>query len=129
MSDPAGQTPVPGGLIGSAGVRSGGTVFDAGSQRVSNDADRNDFIRKINAAYKALAEVRCHKLGPPGVKGLQEDLLMLCEVERHDLGGATEQTTEVRGGSMIDDLDAALSMTMERWMFDWSEERVEMAKK
>jgi hypothetical protein len=38
---------------------------------------QEDFIRKIHAAYQALAEVRCHALCGPGIKGLQEELLEL----------------------------------------------------
>ena len=42
-----------------------------------------DFIRKVYAAYVALAVVRVHQLGPPGIKGLQEELLAVVMIP-HD---------------------------------------------
>ena len=56
------------------------------------DAEREQFIRLVHAAYLALAEVRCHRLCGPGVKGMQEELLGVTDVTH------TEMMTTIQPG-------------------------------
>lgn len=49
------------------------------------DAEREQFIRLVHAAYSALADVRCHRLCGPGVKGIQEELLSVADVTHEEM--------------------------------------------
>ena len=66
--------------------------YSAKLEDLPMDAEREQFIRLVHAAYIALAEVRCHRLCGPGLKGIQEELLSVTDVTH------TEMMTTIQPG-------------------------------
>lgn len=52
--------------------------------------NRQEFIRLVHAAYLSLAEVRCHRLCGPGLKGIQEELLSVAGITHDEMMAAVD---------------------------------------